>query len=181
MRLSDMETEIRPIAGFPGYIITNDGDVVSFRPKNGRGPFAKYGKTLKAKPVSKKNPYLRVGLYKDSNLHRGVMVHRLVAQNFIENPLNLPEVNHKDGDKHNNCVSNLEWVSRKENIIHSRRVLGKCVGESHGRSKISDKAALSIKIDTETPSLELSKIHGISVSAIQRIRNGTLWKNVVVK
>ena len=49
--------------------------------------------------------------------------HRLVAETFIENPLNLPQVNHIDGDKSNNHISNLEWCSQKENELHSRKVI----------------------------------------------------------
>ena len=63
--------------------------------------------------------YKRVCL---SNYHykKRFKIHRLVAIEFIPNPNNLPQVNHIDGNKENNCVSNLEWVSVKENVIHAQ-------------------------------------------------------------
>lgn len=62
--------------------------------------------------------YLSVNLYKN-NKRKRFYVHRLVAIYFIENKDNKPEVNHIDGDKHNNDYTNLEWVTRSENIIHA--------------------------------------------------------------
>lgn len=59
------------------------------------------------------------GYFECSIRHKKVMVHRLVAKAFIPNPDNKPQVNHKDGNKHNNHVSNLEWVTARENIRHA--------------------------------------------------------------
>lgn len=71
--------------------------------------------------------YYRVTLYRKGHTppHQRFLLHRLVAMTFIENPNNLPEVNHIDGDKSNNSVSNLEWISRKDNELHSRKFGGK--------------------------------------------------------
>ncbi|QEL53342.1 HNH homing endonuclease [Enterococcus phage phiNASRA1] len=63
---------------------------------------------------------MRVMLYKYGN-GRLFKVHRLVAQAFIPNPENKPQVNHIDEDKTNNMVSNLEWVTAKENVNHGTR------------------------------------------------------------
>lgn len=58
--------------------------------------------------------YLRVGLHKDGIIKK-FAIHRLVAKAFLQNPYNLPQVNHKDENKANNCVSNLEWCDGKYN------------------------------------------------------------------
>ena len=74
------------------------------------------GKRLK--PYNRKG-YIRVALSKDDTT-KHIDIHRLVAQAFIPNPENKPEVNHIDGDKSNNEVSNLEWCTRKENMNHAK-------------------------------------------------------------
>lgn len=65
-----------------------------------------------------KRGYLYVILSKN-NIRKIFKLHRLVATLFIPNPNNCPEVNHKDGDKSNNCVENLEWTTHSENIKHA--------------------------------------------------------------
>lgn len=70
-------------------------------------------------PYVQSKGYRFVSLYKEG---RGYpyLVHRLIAETFIPNPLNLPQVNHKDFNKANNAVSNLEWVTNSENREHAK-------------------------------------------------------------
>lgn len=68
-----------------------------------------------------KDNYQRIVLMKDGIKHR-FMAHILVAKTFIPNPDNKPEVNHIDGNKSNNVVSNLEWVTASENTLHAIRI-----------------------------------------------------------
>ena len=99
------------IVGYEGiYKVSKDGQVMSVR-KN---------KTIK--PWLNIYGYYSVRLHKDGN-RRTAFVHRLIAQAFIPNPDNKSEVNHIDGNKLNNDISNLEWVSHRENIIHSVDIL----------------------------------------------------------
>lgn len=84
----------------------------------------------------------------DNITHKTYYVHILVAQHFIPNPDNLPEVNHKNGIKTDNSVDNLEWTTHKNNIIHSFEILGKIlfnidkkkpVGKYNNKGKLLDK------------------------------------------
>ena len=96
---------MKDIKGYEGlYAITEDGQIWSYR-RN------KYLKQQQARN------YLSIELHKDNN-RKNYFIHRLVAETYIPNPHNLPEVNHIDENKYNNCVDNLEWVSHKDNMNH---------------------------------------------------------------
>ena len=69
-------------------------------------------------PCENRFGYMNVCLYKDGK-QRSEKVHRIVANAFIPNPLNKPQVNHIDGNKKNNCVWNLEWSNCSENVRHA--------------------------------------------------------------
>lgn len=70
------------------------------------------------KPHINTSGYCQTELYKDGTARRE-RVHRLVGQAFIPNPDNLPQINHKDGNKLNNNVENLEWVDNSQNMLHA--------------------------------------------------------------
>lgn len=76
-------------------------------------------------PSVAKTGYLFVKLDRPNKPRKNMFVHRLVAETFVPNPEKKTQVNHKDGNKQNNCVDNLEWVTPSENIRHSFQFLGK--------------------------------------------------------
>lgn len=82
------------------------------------GKIRRNGKVLKPYTNNRGKGYMCVALCKNG-VRKRITVHRLVAQSFIENPYNLEQVNHKDGNTKNNSVDNLEWVSNRENTQHA--------------------------------------------------------------
>jgi hypothetical protein len=94
----------KEVTNYPKYEVSSHGNI-----RNSRGEIIKSYVTPKG--------YLRTQLSNDGN-QRNFMVHRLVAQAFLDNPKNKPEVNHKDSDRKNNHIDNLEWVTSSENLLH---------------------------------------------------------------
>lgn len=76
------------------------------------------------KPYENHKGYLKIGLFKEGKCEKH-RIHRLVAQAFIPNPDGLSDVNHIDGNKQNNSVSNLEWVSNRDNVEYSKYMMAK--------------------------------------------------------
>lgn len=101
-------------------------------------------KLVKCKPM--KSGYVRVSIKMDTGYTERFFLHKLVATYFIENPENKKEVNHIDGIKNNNIVSNLEWVTPKENQRHRIEVLKKdCKGKNNPMYGMSGEKAPNFK------------------------------------
>jgi hypothetical protein len=97
---------------FPGYAITKDGKVFSLNYRK------KPGKIKELRYTWITGGYVAVRMSRDEKSIQK-LIHRLVAEAFIENTDDKPEVNHIDGDKNNNCSENLEWVTPSENMRHA--------------------------------------------------------------
>jgi len=110
-------------------------------------------------------------------------VHRLVAQTFIPNPLNLPEVNHIDGNKLNNCVDNLEWCTRSNNVKHAYNTgLNKGPqGVKSGNCKLSEKDIIDIRNlhkNNKLTYLAISKLYCVNKGQIGKIIRREKWKHI---
>lgn len=106
--------------------------------------------------------------------YKTILIHRAVAETFIPNPYNKPEVNHKDGNKQNNCETNLEWCDRKYNIEHAKEHKLYKYGEENPNCKITDEDVLYIRnnfnsCDIENNALAMAKKFNISKGHVYAI------------
>lgn len=166
--------KIKEIPGYYGsYFISSHGRVWSI-PKIPQNPD---GRWLKLSVDH--NGYPKIGLKKEGK-SKNFSVHRLVAEAFIPNPLNLAQVNHRDGHKNNNCVRNLEWCTPSQNKLHSFALgleKNHKKGEHHKNSKLSFEQAKRIKYSSG-PHTFFAKRYRVSPSLVQRIRSGIAWKHI---
>lgn len=165
--------EIWKESSVPGYFISNLGRV------QGRS-----GKIMKSY-ISNNYLQIVVRLKGKNSKSKVLKIHREVAKAFIPNPNNLPQVNHKDGNKTNNCVSNLEWCTNKENTMHAFKTglaknPGGCDTSTH---KLTEADIIWIRQhyipkDSEFGCRNLSKKFNISHSRISEIVRGFAYKDV---
>ena len=142
------------------YTITKNGEIIN----------NKTGK--KIKPQLNGKGYLRVSIGGKLKF-----VHRLVAEKYIPNPKNKPQVNHKDGNKLNNCVDNLEWVTNMQNRQHAVKNLLHLSGEKCPWSKLTQKDVDYIRENKHYTAKQIAEQFNVSVSQIRAIRRNKSWKS----
>lgn len=175
MKLKDViksKNEIwKDIQGYEGlYQISNLGRIKSLYKRGNRPPL------IIRQPI--KRGYYQVGL-RNKRTRKFFQVHRLVAQAFIPNPENLPQINHKDENKLNNVVENLEWCSVSYNNAYGTRLSR--VAEKTGKPVM--QYTLDGEFIKEYPSLSeaarqtKSRLSGISMCCAKKYSNsnGYLW------
>ena len=172
--LDNLDGEIwSDIVGYEGhYQISTFGRVKSL----------KKGREKILMPFIDKDGYFSIALSKESTV-RKFKIHRLVAQAFIPNLDDKPHINHIDGNKMNNHVSNLEWCTNRENNYHAIKMgLRRYQRNSH-RALTDEQAAwcrkVHIPFDSELGSTALANIFGITQPCMNAILHGKTYKDVV--
>jgi hypothetical protein len=161
----------KDVKGCDGYVVSNKGRIKStYRKVNSRFGLHRTVKERVLKPALTSNGYLQVWIGKSTSIHR------MVAEAFVDNPLQLPYVNHKDGNKQNNEASNLEWCTPKENIHHAIKhgIFTKIKGEQVGASKLKEQDVLDIFFDHRSHTM-IAKDYSVSRSAVILIKQKKNW------
>lgn len=158
---------------YKNYYVTKDGQFIS---KNRKYKEREYKVIV---PCVKRTGYAHVILCVDGKvLHR--QLHRVVAETFIPNVYNKPCVNHKDGNKLNNHVDNLEWVTYKENIQHalSTGLMYSIADEANPKAKVTREIVDQIRVDYKTIKSyrKLAEVYGVTYSTIASIIKFRTWK-----
>lgn len=183
LKEKDMNKNIiwKPIAGFEkSYLISNTGLVKGLerRIPHGVKGYTRIQKERYLKPALNGYGYLFVVLSIEGK-HFNKRVHQLVADAFIKKCSDGMQVNHKDGIKTNNLPENLEYVTPKENTLHSIDVLGHYRhGKYHWKAKLTEEQVKEMRVLYKTgryTQVELAKKYNIHRGQLSKICNYTSW------
>jgi hypothetical protein len=160
------------IIDFPDYAISDGGQVMRLTAEQG----IREGKILRPRPVGV--GYLRASL-QQGKIRCGKYVHRLVAEHHIPNPKNLPEVNHKDGNKENPTACNLEWVTKPNNMQHAYSSGLAPRGSQRSDSKLTEEKIATIRRLYSQGRLQehLAREFGVGPTTVHRIVHRQSWKH----
>jgi hypothetical protein len=156
---------------YKGYCITSDGEV-----------YSRFGNKLKPQRAGRNGEYRSVPIFR-----KPVYIHRIVAELYIPNPENKPTVNHIDGDKTNNAVSNLEWATYSENNQHALDTGLReparpphVWGDDHASNKVNSADVYHMyRLQWAGMGVcAIAEVTGISRAQASRILNGRNWGHI---
>lgn len=162
-----------PIPGFPDYAVSDHGRVK--RITDGRSTYA--GKILKD---GWQGRGYRIVSLSNRETGRTRLVHQLVMLAFVGPPPADMEINHKDGDKTNNRLTNLEYCTTAYNHAHAARTGLKARGEGHGESKLTERQVLDIRARVANGEHHnaLAKEYGLAPRTVGEIIQRKWWKHI---
>ena len=171
----------KPVKGYEGlYEVSNTGKIKSLEKFVDSGKCHRLFKEHLLKYGIDNKGYLRTNLAK-CGINKTVKVHRIVAEAFILNPDNKPQVNHIDGDKQNNNVNNLEWVNQSENMKHAYiNGLKSNKGSKNPASKLTREQVIYIRNNYKAKdkvfgAIPLALKFRVNRKTISRITTGRYW------
>lgn len=169
--IRELPSDAKPIPDYEGlYCATADGKVFSIKGSR-RSKFNPQSLTPRKVSLG----YHGITLTKNG-VRKQCLLHRIIAQTFIPNPENKPTVNHKDGNKQNNCVANLEWCTQKEQIKHAIEtgLTTFKTGENARNVKLSNKAVSEIKwlLEKGFSQSTIAGLYEIHQSHVSNIKSG---------
>lgn len=159
------------VQGFPMYDVSDKGNVRSYQTDR---------RSCFLKPILTNDGYFRVALYRDSEQHLK-QVHRLVLEAFVSLRPEGLETNHKDGDKINNHLENLEWISHRGNICHAYAIgLRTQIGEKNNQAKLKNGELWLIKrlLWFELKQKKIAKMFKVGRVAITDIKRERSWRHI---
>jgi hypothetical protein len=172
----------KDIRGFEGYYqISNHGRVRSLDRIIPTKKFniKRKGEVMSTSLNTKGYPHIRLCKNGKRETFR---VHRLVAQTFLPNPNNDEIVNHKDSNKTNNNLDNLEWCSEMDNRQHARKIFNDTAyGEACNLSKLTEQQVREIRANGKNgrTNEQIAKLYNVSHETIRNVLNGNSWKHIL--
>ena len=177
-----MQETWKDIIGYEGlYMVSNLGYIKSMAKEWITNKSKRKKPETIMRMATDSNGYFQCWLSNGNGKPKNMLVHRLVATAFLENDCNKRCVNHKNGNKKDNRVENLEWATSSENIIHAfkNNLIMPPRGSRHGMSIIDEEDVLKIRELSEKYSkIELAKMFGIGRRSINNIVNRKSWKHI---
>lgn len=174
-----------PVVGYELIYEVSDFGIIRTKERISNNQIARRRKIKPSRILSaykRKDGYLDISLSKNGE-RKVCLIHRIVATAFLENSTGLPIVNHKDGNKSNNHISNLEWCDNIQNSAHAWQtglMRNHIKGSRVHFSKLTEADIPEIKrrISNSETHLSIANSYGVDQSIISCIKHGKIWKHV---